>query len=308
MRPVSNAKPLRRLSISELLSQLLGTRFVRYGWPIIGAFSLLYGPTYYDLAKGVWNTSQESHGPFIIIASLWILSKIWGNLTTLDKKPAFIAGYTCLFAGLFLYAIGRSQSILAVEVFSQIPVLMAILLLTIGWNGLRLCWFPLVFLIFVVPMPGWIIDQITIPLKRRVSDIVASNLSDLGYPVAQNGVVLYIAQYELLVADACSGINSLYSLSAIGVFYVYMAKTMHHFNRIILLLLTLPVAYFANILRVFALVLITYYFGDLVAQSFVHDFSGLFLFVMSLMLLFFIDVSIFYAMRFFSKNKTSSAS
>ncbi len=305
MHSESNIKPPRRLSMAELLRQLVGTEFVYRGWPIICGFLLLYGPTYHDLAKGAWNTSQESHGPFIIIASLWILSKMWKNLTTLDRQPAFVAGYICLFVGLFLYAIGRSQSLLAVEVFSQIPILIAILLLTIGWAGLKLCWFPLVFLVFVVPLPGWIIDQITIPLKRRVSDIVASHLSALGYPVAQNGVVLYIARYELLVADACSGINSLYSLSAIGLFYVYMAKTMHTINRIVLLALTLPVAYFANILRVFALVLITYYFGDLVAQSFVHDFSGLFLFVMSLMLLFFIDLSIFYSIRFFNKNKKS---
>lgn len=308
MQAATDIGRTKRLSIWELVNRLVGTPIVRQGWPILTAFALLFGPTYYDLSRGVWNTSQESHGPFIIMASLWVLSKLWPRLNALERQPAYIAGYAVLLSGLFLYIIGRSQSLLAVEVFSQIPILVAIMLLTVGPAGLRLCWFPLLFLMFVVPLPGWIMDTVTLPLKRRVSDIVTNSLSYFGYPVAQNGVVIYISQYQLLVADACSGINSLYSLSAIGLFYVYMAKTMHNLNRLILLVLTLPVAFFANVLRVFVLVLITYYFGDGVAQSFIHDFSGLFLFVMSLILLFVIDLGVFYGMNFLSKSKKRVAS
>ena len=72
-----------------------------------------------------------------------------------------------------------------------------------------------------MPAPDWIIDAATVPLKVLISDLVTRILYAAGYPVAQNGVMIMIGSYQLLVKDACSGMNSIFALSAIGVFYVY---------------------------------------------------------------------------------------
>ena len=137
-------------------------------------------------------------------------------------------GWEDLIGGLALMVISRSQDILAVEVGSQIPVLAGAVLLLSGWGALRVLAFPLVFLAFSVPPPGFIIDALTVPLKAQISNWVAEGLYRAGYPIAQNGVMIMIGPYQLMVEDACAGLNSIFALSAIGILYVYMAG---HFPR-----------------------------------------------------------------------------
>jgi exosortase len=184
--------------------------------------------------------------------------------------------------------IARSQDILAVEVGSQIPVLAGAILLLFGWGALRVLAFPLAFLAFSVPPPGWVLDVFTVPLKAKISDWVVEALYRAGYPVAQNGVMIMIGPYQLLVADACAGLNSIFALSAIGILYVYLAG--HSLARNILLLCaTLPIAVAANVVRVAALVLIAYYAGIGATEGTYHELTGMALFAVALLLLLLLD-------------------
>ena len=116
--------------------------------------------------------------------------------------------------------------------------------------------------------------------------MIAENaLYHAGYPIARTGVILTIGQYQLLVADACSGLNSMYSLTAMGLLFLYLAWDGNWLRAIIMLSSIWPIAFAANIVRVLALVLITYYLGDEAAQGFLHDFSGILLFLVALFLL-----------------------
>ena len=112
---------------------------------------------------------------------------------------------------MLLYAFGRSQDIIIFEVGSQILVLIALLLLFRGWAAVRLCWFPLFFLIFMIPLPGPLVSAVTGPLKAAVSAVAESLLYTMGYPIGRSGVILSIGPYQLLVADACAGLNSMFS-------------------------------------------------------------------------------------------------
>ncbi len=259
-------------------------------WPIVVAYLILFLPTYFSLAMGPWDTPQEGHGPFIVMAALWLAYNYYSaDHSDLKRSPALISGSAVLIVGLLMYILGSSQDMLAVETVAQIPIIASCILLLHGWALLRRCWFVLFFMIFIVPMPGWLMDDITSPLKMLLSQLVTDWLYDLGYPISQNGVVIFIAQYQLLVKDACVGLNSLFSLSAVGFFYIYLAKHDNIFHSILLGLFILPVAFFANVVRILFLVLVTYYFGDEVGQGFVHDFSGLVLFTASLFGVFFVD-------------------
>ena len=121
---------------------------------------------------------------------------------------------------------------------------------------------------FLIPVPGTLLDQLLLPLKQLVSAIVDNGLHALGYPIARNGVVLMIGPYDLLIADACSGLNSMVALSGMGLIYTYVVGRRSRWHNGLLLGSVLPVAFAANVIRVVGLLLVTYYFGDAAGRTF----------------------------------------
>ena len=258
---------------------------------VFGAILAAYIPTYITLAEGPWQTEQESHGPLIILAAAWVAWQSRDRLRNVTIAPAPIVGWVVLVLGLALMVISRSQDILAIEVGSQIPVLAGAILLLFGWGALRVLAFPLAFLVFSVPPPGFIIDALTVPLKAQISNWVAEALYRAGYPIAQNGVMIMIGPYQLMVQDACAGLNSIFALSAIGILYVYLAG--HSLARnLVLLAATLPIAVAANVVRVAALVLIAYYAGVGAIEGAYHELTGIALFAVALVLVMLLDAAI----------------
>lgn len=264
-------------------------------WPIALGLMTLYLPTYWTLATGIWNSEEHAHGPIVLVVALYL---IWYKRRELAAAAAEKAaptalqstsGWLLLIAGLAIYAIGRSQDILIFEIGSQIPVLAAVLLLTLGPRSLKALWFGLFFLLFMIPLPGFVVDVTTGPLKQHISAIAEQVLYLFGYPIARNGVVLTIGPYQLLVADACSGLHSMFSLSAMGLLYLYLVRHTSGWRNLMLVAAILPIAFIANVIRVIALILITYHFGDEAAQGFLHGFASISLFVVALLLLFALD-------------------
>jgi exosortase len=249
-----------------------------------------YASTISDLIDGPWQTEQEGHGPIMIAACLWLLWQSRARLRAAEIRPAPVFGWTILLGGLVLMFLSRvQQGLLFAEVFSLIVVIVGSVLLVGGWPVFRVLAFPLGFLLFAVPMPDWLIDAATIPLKVFISDVVARLLYALGYPVAQNGVMIMIGTYQLLVKDACSGMNSIFALSAIGVFYAYVFRWSEKLRSILLLAGIIPITILANFVRVFALVLIAYYGGPDLLDGILHDLTGISLFVIALILMFLFD-------------------
>ncbi len=212
------------------------------------------------------------------------------STATLSPSPTF--GWLVLLAGLAVLILSRNQDIWFLEVASEIPVLVGCVLLLAGWGVLRILAFPIGFLIFSAPAPGWMVDGVTVPLKVFISDIVTSGLYIAGYPIAQNGVVIQIGPYQLLVQDACSGMNSIFALSAIGVFYVYAFRWHEKIRALILLLLIVPITITANLLRVVTLVLIAYYGGVELIEGIIHDLTGIALFIVAIGLMLLCDGAI----------------
>jgi exosortase B len=256
---------------------------------LAAALLIAFAPTYIKLAQGSWQTEREGHGPLIIAGAVWLAWQCQSRFRAAEISPAPLSGWAVLLSGLALLVISRSQDVTMLEVAAQLPILCGCVLLTGGWSVLRVFAFPLAFLIFAVPPPGWLLDAFTVPLKSMVSDWVAEILYNFDYPVAQNGVMIMIGPYQLMVKDACSGMNSIFALSAIGVFYVHEFVRNSKFSAILLLLSIVPITIVANFLRVMALVLIAYYFGIDAIEGLVHDLTGLALFVVALGLFFVLD-------------------
>ena len=256
---------------------------------LAASFFVAYLPTYLSLAGGAWRTEQEGHGPLIMLAAAWLAWQQRDKVKTIEFCPAPIAGWVILLLSLLVMAVSRSQDIPMIEVASQIPVLLGCLLLIGGWPLARVFAFPLAFLVFSLPPPNWLLDAFTVPLKVWISDIVSNLLYNLGYPIAQNGVMIMIGSYELMVKDACSGVNSIFALSAIGVFYVHEFVGRHPVRKLILILSVVPITVLANVFRVATLVLGAYYIGVDTIEGLFHDFTGIALFVFALVLFFLLD-------------------
>jgi exosortase len=141
----------------------------------------------------------------------------------------------------------------------------------------------------MVPLPQALVAAVTGPLKAAVSAVAAAVLYDLGYPIGRSGVVMTIGQYQLLVADACAGLNSMFTLEALGLLYMNLMNYTSVRRNVALTLLLVPISFSANIVRVLILVLVTYYFGDEAGQGFVHGFAGMVLFMVALIIMLFVD-------------------
>lgn len=260
-------------------------------WPVLLGVLALYVPTYWGLAHGIWNSEEQAHGPIVLVVSLYLL---WAKRQALANalvapEPAAKAGWAAAILGLMLYAVGRSQNVLMFEIGSQILVLLGVLLVTLGYRAARAVWFPLFFLVFMIPLPGFFVDAVTGPLKGYISVIAEYVLYAAGYPIARTGVVLTVGQYQLLVADACSGLHSMFSLSAMGLLYLYLMEHTSKTRNVLLMLAILPIAFTANVIRVMVLILVTYHLGDEAGQGFLHGFAGVMLFVVGLLCLFLLD-------------------
>jgi exosortase B len=255
---------------------------------LLGLLTLLI-PTIVELSSDLWHSEEQAHGPLILLVVIYLfwekrLVILESNYSTLP-----IAGWLSLIFGLLIYAIGRSQDIYFFEVGAFLPILAGTLLITGGMKALKQLWFPIFFIAFMIPLPGFVVDGLTGPLKQHISQIAENVLYFLGYPVARSGVTISIGQYQLLVADACSGLHSMFSLAALGFLYLYLAQHKNWWRNGVIITSILPIAFFANIVRVITLILVTYYFGDAAGQGFIHGAAGILLFVVSLLSLMALD-------------------
>jgi len=257
----------------------------------------LYAPTTVDLADKIWVRDEQGHGPIIVAVVLWLLWARRDQFTALPAAPSPVLGGVFFVLSLLIYIVGRSQAVLMLEAGSLIPLLIGLLLMFKGKAALRLYWFPLFFLIFMVPLPQTLVVGVTTPLKTAVSSVASSLLYQLGYPIGRSGVILTVGPYQLLVADACAGLNSMFTLEALGLLYMNLMQYKSAVRNVALAILIVPISFVANIVRVCILVLVTYHFGDEAGQGFVHGFAGMVLFLVALSLILTVD----HALRFFSK-------
>ena len=252
-------------------------------------FAAMYVPVYWWAANGIWQTEEQGHGALILAVMVWLFWGLRGRIAAVPAQPRPLAGWLVFSLGLFIYVVGQVFQISILEFGSQPFVVAGILLLLKGTAATRVAWFALFYFIFMIPLPGIIVDAVTGPLKNWISAIVVEILYAVGYPITRNGVVLTIGQYQMLVADACSGLHSMYSLSALGTLFMYIMARTSRLHNAIMVASILPIAFVANMIRVIILVLITYHLGDEAGQGFLHGTAGMVLMLVALACFFALD-------------------
>lgn len=274
--------------------------------PILLGITAMYVPTFYGLLSGLWATEEQMHGPIILVLAIWLIYTKWHSLQENTSLTSSAIGWIIFLLGLMFYIVGRSQQIIQFEVGSFIWILSALLLIKRGSNALKLMWFPLVFLLFMIPLPGTVVIILTMPMKMSVSYVTENLLFWLGYPIARSGVILQIGQYQLLVADACAGLQTLLTLEALGLFYLNIIRNSSAFRNTVLAIFIIPISFVANVIRVISLTLITFYFGEAAGQGFLHQFAGIALFLSALILILGLDTLLQFIVKL-RENSTMNA-
>ncbi|CAH0354905.1 exosortase B [Aquabacterium sp. CECT 9606] len=255
-------------------------------WGIAGlGLAALVLPTLWDFLFGEWSSYSQGHEVLLLAAAGWLFYRQSGPIAALPDRPTGWAPILLLVLGLTLYAFGRTQQFLRLEILSLYVVLVAVLACFKGWAVLRRIWFVLLFLLFVVPLPFAMVLVVTGPLKEAVSVVSSTVLGWVGYPVGHVGVVITVGQYQLLVAEACAGLHSMFILEAMGLLYSNLMNYQSWLRNVLLAVLVVPLSFLANVLRVMILVMVTYHLGDRAGQGFLHHFAGLVLFGLALALI-----------------------
>jgi exosortase len=257
----------------------------------------LYGPILYHLVRQWWNDPNFSHGFFVPLFSGWVLWQTRGRLKRIPPEPS-AWGLPVIVGALLVLVLGIFGAELFLSRVSLILLSIGLVIFFFGWAMLRAVMFPLLFLILMIPIPAIVFSQITFPLQILASKLAGGTLPFCGVPVLREGNVINLPAMPLEVAEACSGIRSLMSLATLAIIYAYLLEKRTGV-RILLAAASLPIAVAANALRIVGTGLIVQYWDPDKAEGFFHAFSGLLIFLVSLLML----VALHPALRLLPRNR-----
>lgn len=246
-------------------------------------------PTMISVARESWSTEQGAHGPIVFATGIWLVLQLRHEIPPLMKRGKLGLAILLLVPCLLLYVLARITTTLELEGLALYLSLVVVFYAYCGTAVMRLLWFPTFYFIFLFPPPDSMVATLTQPLKINISRAAVALLDACGMAIARKGVIIQVDQYDILVAAACAGLNSIISLSAIGLFYIYVRHNANWRYALLLMIAILPVAVLANFVRVLLLILITDFLGDAWAQGFLHGFAGMVMFAVALLSIFGID-------------------
>lgn len=245
---------------------------------LFAAFAAVYYPVLSGLVKA-WNGSDDySHGFLILPLSAYIL---WQNRSTLVAQPVEGSWFglpLALFA-LFLFLLGKFGSVLTLPPISLILFIWSAVIFFFGFKMFRICSFPLLFLIFMIPVPEQIFAALTNPLQFIVTKITVSLASMMGVIIYREGNVIHLSDMTFQVVQACSGLRSIMTMLTLGAILGYFTLR-SSLLRLILVVAGVPIAIAVNIFRVFTMVIAYNYFKFNLTEGTPHTILGLLVFAL----------------------------
>ena len=264
---------------------------MRFACALGVALVALYWHTGWELYKA-WTLidSYYTHGFLIPAISLYFL---WRKRDALAQLPpsSSLQGYVWIVFAAGLLLLSDFLGFRVFGQFSLIPMLTGVWLILQGRERTRAIWFPLVFLIFMIPIPASLTQSVALQIKLLATECAVLLARAMTLPLVREGSFIHFGQDRLLVGDVCGGLRSLIALLAFGALMAYVSKC-KPWARILLLVLAGPVAIVSNILRIFSLCLVGYYWGSEVAAGRFHDISGVLIFVVAFALFFAIETQL----------------
>jgi len=250
---------------------------------VLVAIFLLYFPFLQTLAMD-WDTDDNyGHGYFIPVITLYMIFSLRKELARMPLKPS-ITGFFLVLCGLALLVIAKIGAEFFLQRFSIIVVLLGMVHFLCGPAYLKKLALPILYLVFMIPLPAIIWNKIAFPMQLFGSYLTEQVIYLIGIPVFREGNVLHLAETTLEVVAACSGLRSLVTMFALSGALAFFT-TLSTGRKWMLFFAAVPIAIFANIVRLTATAILASIYGSDVAQGFLHDFSGIVIFVLGLSML-----------------------
>lgn len=226
-----------------------------------------------------WTAAETyySHGFLVPLISLYI---IWHRRIRLDRLKTIPSNLGWLFFifGILIHALSTLWKVYFTSGFSLILILIGIVLLSLGKGYLRKLLFPIMFLIFMIPLPMVAIANLSFRLKIFASQIATVAVNKLGIYAVRDGSVIKTTHSYVTVEDPCSGIRSLIALIALGALIAYFSR-ISRIKKAILFISSIPISLVSNVIRIVALTLVSEIYGLKVATGIFHDIMGMVVFV-----------------------------
>ncbi len=262
------------------------------GWQILTVTILIaYAPVIYDLVID-WSTDDNySHGFLVPLVSAWFLwrqRKQWKK-TVFQYSPA---GWVMILFALAMLIVGTAGAEYFTARCSLVFLIFGLTWTFGGKPALKLAWFPIAYLLFMIPIPYVVYYAATFPMQLFASKLSGIGLEIIGVPHVLSGNIIRLPNYSLEVAEACSGLRSLVSLLALGAAYARLTQPRLAW-QLALFVLTVPIALAANVFRIWVTAVGAYAISPKIAEDFLHEFSGIVVFVISFIMLFIIG-GVFY--------------
>lgn len=262
---------------------------------------LLLGIVFYDGLEYMvrrWSSDEYSHGYFIPIISLWMVWENRGKLADISEQSSW-AGLFFVLAGLCLGFIGELATLFVITQYAFLLTLFGLCLSFVGWKGVRLLCFPLAYLLFMIPLPNFLYNNLSSYLQLISSSLGVSVIRFCDISVYLQGNVIDLGAYQLQVVEACSGLRYLFPLASFGFLCAYFFKG-SGWMRIILFISTLPITVLMNSFRIGVIGILVENWGIEQAEGFLHDFEGWVIFIGCLGILF---IEMWLMVKLFFKGK-----
>jgi exosortase len=253
-----------------------------------GAIAAAWGALYFDTLRRLvddWRVDENySHGFLIPFISAYAIRSNRERIFSTPVAPRVLPGGALMLLAVLMLLAGIAGAELYVARVSMVLSLAALVIYFCGVDWLRRLAFPIGLLLFAVPIPNLVFNQVAFPMQLIASDYAARAIRLFGIPALREGNVIELAQMKLQVVEACSGIRSLVTLATLAVVYAYFTGK-SWWRRVALLVAVAPIAIVANAARVAGTGVLAHYWGVRAAEGFLHWFSGWLVFIVAVLLL-----------------------
>jgi exosortase len=236
----------------------------------------LFGPVYPEMVREWYEISDNSHGFIVPLMAGYF---VWDRIKQLNAATVSNSWNGCLvlFLALLLYVLSYAGGLAFPARIAMVLALLGLVWCLLGNDIIKILAFPILFLLFMIPVPYSLLNFVSGPLQLIATKISANMISACSIPVYREGNMLYFVGTQLEVAEACSGIRSIMSLTMLAFAFASMMRDGWK-NRIILIVAAIPIAMIANIFRIAGTGVLANFYGDKVAKGFLHEFSGMAIF------------------------------
>jgi exosortase len=253
---------------------------------LLALWAIAFIPVYPELFYSWLNRANNSHGALVPVISAFLIWKKRDKLLSTPLSSPNI-GAIILIASMTIYVLAYIGALAVVSRLMIVFSLIGLVLFVLGKQFFSEIKFPLFLLLFMVPVPDSIYGVVALPLQLFATKVSTLLIQAVGIPAYREGNIVYFAQSQLEVAEACSGLRSMMAFLMLSVLFAYMMKNQRWVKGGILVLSAVPLAILVNIIRVTGTGVLADAYGDSVARGFLHEFSGLVVFVLGFILLFF---------------------